>query len=76
MVNQSTSYPVLRFGDSGPDVKELQGYLQSHNYNVEVDGIFGEDTFNAVKDFQASQGLTPDGVVGNDTWSALIDALD
>jgi peptidoglycan hydrolase-like protein with peptidoglycan-binding domain len=68
MVNQSTSYPLLSLDSSGSDVKELQGNLQSHGYNVEVDEIFSEDTSNAVKDFQASQNLTVDGLVEHDTW--------
>jgi peptidoglycan hydrolase-like protein with peptidoglycan-binding domain len=63
MVNQSTSYPALSLDSSDPDVKELQGNLQSHGYSVEADGIFGEDTKNGVKDFQASQNLTVDGLL-------------
>ena len=36
-----------------------------------VDGDFGAITEAAVRAFQESHGLTPDGIVGPLTWSAL-----
>lgn len=36
-----------------------------------VDGIFGDDTKDAVKAFQAERGLAVDGVVGQKTWNEL-----
>ena len=36
-----------------------------------VDGVFGAGTEAAVKDFQRSKGLTPDGLVGPGTMAAL-----
>lgn len=60
--------PTLRLGDSGPDVVSLQNLL---NINP-VDGKFGPQTEQDVKDFQKEWGLTVvDGIVGNDTWNAL-----
>ena len=38
---------------------------------VEADGLFGNDTFNALVDFQDSEGLEPTGVVDEETWFAL-----
>lgn len=35
------------------------------------DGIFGKDTYNAVKIFQRHNGLKDDGVVGPQTWRKL-----
>ncbi len=72
-------YPrVLQKGDTGVNVSTLQYYLGFAGEfldtvpTVAVDGIFGEDTENAVRAFQASQNLTPDGVVGSSTWNSLI----
>lgn len=39
--------------------------------NINIDGIFLGGTESAVKDFQISKGLTPDGVVGPITWKML-----
>lgn len=58
--------PVLRKGDSGPAVREVQTLLR-----LVVDGDFGPNTESAVKAFQSSRGLAADGVVGPGTWAAL-----
>jgi len=38
---------------------------------VDADGYFGPGTENAVRQFQQSVGLTPDGVMNAATWAAL-----
>ena len=60
------SYPTLREGSKGEDVKYLQRKL-----NLRVDGIFGSRTKAAVISFQRSQGLKADGIVDLNTWNAL-----
>ncbi len=56
----------------GDDVTDLQQRLGSLGFDAGyVDGIFGPDTERAARDFQANQGVTPDGVVGPDTVVAL-----
>ena len=57
---------TLKLGSRGADVKTLQGYL-----GLAQDGSFGPKTEAAVKEFQSSHGLTPDGVGGQKTWSLL-----
>lgn len=57
---------VLRMGDDGPDVAQLQRAL-----GVVDDGGFGPATDAAVRAFQERAGLPVDGVVGARTWAAL-----
>lgn len=57
---------VLKKGDKGAAVMHLQVML-----NAYPDGIFGELTEEAVKEFQAEKGLTVDGIVGEKTISAM-----
>ncbi len=52
--------------------KQTQLALKSAGfYNGQVDGKFGAQTKDAVKAFQRSKGLNPDGVVGSKTAAAL-----
>ena len=74
-------YPgVLREGDSGVNVANLQYYLNylSGFYEsippVGIDGSFGPSTRAAVIDLQNTFGLVADGIVGPLTWKALYDA--
>ncbi|NLK96489.1 MAG: peptidoglycan-binding protein, partial [Epulopiscium sp.] len=49
----------------GSDVAEIQSILKLIGYNIDsIDGIFGENTEQAVKAFQRNNGLTADGVIG------------
>lgn len=55
----------LERGDRGENVKRLQRFLNWYgNYNLSVDGIFGEKTESAVKDFQKAERLTVDSMFG------------
>lgn len=56
---------ILRRGDKGNDVKNLQYRLKKVlNRNIIVDGDFGPATESAVKLFQSLYGLQVDGIVG------------
>lgn len=57
---------LLRKGSNGNEVKALQEAL-----HLFVDGVFGKLTEEAVKEFQRTNGLKPDGVVGDKTWEKL-----
>lgn len=61
----------LSYGSQGSDVTELQKLLNNHGYGLAEDGIFGENTKNAVTDFQKNKGLKVDGIVGTNTWGSL-----
>ncbi len=64
--------PLLRVGARGVAVERLQTLLnRKGNYKLATDGIFGNGTETAVKDFQAKSGLSVDGIVGTNTWAAL-----
>ena len=68
---------VLRIGSTGPMVEFLQNILIYLGlYSGNIDGIFGQETLNAVIQFQTQNGLTPDGVVGRKTWIALSPYID
>lgn len=70
------TYPTLRRGSAGEDVKKLQNMLLKLGYSVgTVDGQFGPTTESVVKLFQSVQKLTVDGIVGKNTWMALDAAL-
>lgn len=68
---------LLKKGAKGASVKELQETLRELDYNVSVDGDFGNETYKAVRAFQASHidkhgvPLKVDGTVGQITWWAL-----
>lgn len=61
----------VSYGSRGEDVSELQRQLNNNGYNLEVDGIFGAKTQEAVRDYQSKNGLAVDGIVGVNTWGAL-----
>lgn len=75
-------YPgyALSLGMQGNEVRLLQGYLSrlSEIYPqippVEVSGVFGTATRDAVYSAQRLFGLPIDGIVRIDTWNAIADA--
>ena len=62
---------LLKYGDSGELVRELQFCLQRHGHMLIADGDFGSATRRAVEHFQASNELIVDGVVGPKTFISL-----
>lgn len=66
------NYPLLRSGSQGNFVYLLQFILNQYGYNLSVDGIFGSNTLNAVRDFQRNNSLSVDGLVGTNTWRTLL----
>lgn len=67
------SLPLLKKGDKGDAVIVLQLLLQMRGVVKfgKIDGIFGDKTEAAVKEFQKLVGIYPDGMVGAKTWPAL-----
>ena len=70
---------TLRSGDRGPAVSALQFFLSligQYSFTLpmlDIDGIFGPKTQQAVKQAQTSFALPATGVVDNSTWLRLYD---
>ncbi len=62
---------VLRRGMRGNAVRNLQLSLVRHGFSLQVDGIFGPRTDDAVRRFQEWRGLVVDGIVGPASTAAL-----
>lgn len=71
----NASYPTLQKGARGADVVTLQKKLVAAGIPVGAsgaDGVYGNDTFSAVKAYQQSRDLVlVDGIAGPQTWAAL-----
>ena len=68
-VVHSKAYPghVIKFGDKGSLVKEIQTQLGG----LACDSVFGKFTDARVREFQKANKLVVDGIVGVNTWKAL-----
>lgn len=66
---------VLKKGLTGEDVLWIQKVLTKIGIvnwtGSDLDGIFGNKTFVAVKSFQEQKKLEIDGIVGPETWKSL-----
>lgn len=75
-VNTTTGYPVIK--KSSPVMRgNFVVYLQSQlnlqiNAKLEVDGLAGNNTISAIKEYQAKKGLSVDGSCGQQTWSEIV----
>ncbi len=67
---------TLKKGDTGSAVRDLQRRLNELGYNITVDNWFGDQTYQAVIDFQKKKGITAVGEVGPRTQSLLFDRKD
>jgi peptidoglycan hydrolase-like protein with peptidoglycan-binding domain len=58
----------LSHGDRGPEVRAWQIFLAERAvHRIDVDGVFGMETEEATRRFQALERAVPDGVVGPET---------
>lgn len=74
-VTSSGKRPVLRAGDRGVFVVDLQKQLTELGYTLgRLDGVFGSRTLAAVVAFQHDNHLVADGIVGDRTWIQLSNA--
>ena len=67
----TTTKNWIEYGDRGNDVKTLQTKLNKVGYKLEVNGICGNATVTAIKDFQTKYDLAVDGQAGKNTITKL-----
>ena len=71
----------VRRGNRGEAVRGVQEEFQFRNLSgdptqgVQIDGIFGPKTDEAVRGFQQALGLSVDEIVGPLTWRALVSGM-
>ena len=61
----------IEYGDRGNNVKTLQTKLNKVGYKLEINGICGNATVTAIKDFQTKYDLAVDGQAGKNTITKL-----
>ncbi|MBQ7453985.1 MAG: peptidoglycan-binding protein [Selenomonadaceae bacterium] len=63
---------IIKLGTKGDGVVHLQKKLTKLGfYNGKAHGTCDKETVNALKKFQSSRGMKPDGICGRKTYSAL-----
>lgn len=72
MLLEPQAFALSKRGSSGSEVTKIQEKLIRWGYMTgSADGIYGAKTEAAVKRFQSSNGLTPDGVAGAATLAKM-----
>ena len=71
-VSAAPADAAVYWGSRGEEVRQVQRRLKQWGYmDGEADGVFGQETYDAVVRFQRKNGLAADGVVGDDTAEAM-----
>ena len=71
---RETMWPprMLCKGMNGADFTVLQAHLVAHGYGMTaVNGVFGDSTEKALRNYQQDHGLAVDGIAGNDSFHSL-----
>lgn len=69
---QTQQQSLLKQGARGPEVTQLQQFLQSQGFSPgNIDSIFGPKTAAALKLFQKKAGISVDAIVGPQTRAAM-----
>lgn len=62
---------LLKKGNRGAQVKNLQILLNGHGFDCgKADGVFGDNTYNALRDFQTAAKIGVDGEWGGESFKA------
>lgn len=63
---------LLKYGDHGPQVANMQNLLAAHGfYKEEITGWYDKDTMESVKQFQKAANITVDGDWGGESFGAM-----
>ncbi len=74
-IEPNDSYSTLRVGDKGDEVTAMQEKLAEYGYLTgDVDGSYGGQTYEAVRLFQSTHGLSADGIAGKITLTVLFES--
>lgn len=71
----SVELEQLSYGCKSPSVETMQNLLADVGYELDIDGIFGDETKEVLADFQKKYNLDVDSICGCQTWKALIEAI-
>lgn len=75
-ISQDLGDRIIREGDVGDDVEEMQKLLNSLGYDCgEADGEYGSNTERGVREFQRDNGLEVDGEFGPKSYEKLKELL-
>jgi peptidoglycan hydrolase-like protein with peptidoglycan-binding domain len=72
---------VVRRGSRGDGVRGVQEEFRFRDlsgdpaHGIQIDGVFGPQTEQAVRGFQQALGVAVDGIVGPVTWRALVSGM-
>lgn len=68
-------FKPIRRGDKGPTVRAIQNFLRDSpfcHFDIISDGVFGDYTDEAVRQYQREHKLKDDGVIGNATMAIML----
>lgn len=60
------NYPIIKLSDSGPWVEKIQKHL-----GIADNGVFDNQTLDALILWQKNHGLEPDGIAGRNTYRVM-----
>ena len=70
----ATTFAPLGLNSRGDSVRKLQEALNTAGYNLNVDGVFGTKTQDAVRRYQTANGMAVSGSVDEAMWNTLTGA--
>lgn len=70
----ATTFAPLGLNSRGDSVRKLQEALNTAGYTLDVDGVFGTKTQDAVRRYQTANGMAVSGSVDETMWNTLTGA--